>query len=137
MLWAGQGGQRHACRQPGTQRPLAEMPVVAALPCWKQPVHLCLCLPAHLAAAAPPLSAVCPAGMPCHVDLQANRMLPHAASSSRATNLFHFLKVSQRWRALLAAGCWLLSGAVACCALLPYYCATILTPALLSSTQQQ
>jgi hypothetical protein len=43
--------------------------------------------------------------MPCHVDLQANRMLPHAASSSRATNLFHFLKASQGW--LSSAGWWL------------------------------
>ena len=58
--------------------------------------------------------------MPCHVDLQANRMLPHAASSSRATNLFHFLKASKpRLAGLcwpLAAGCWLLQLlAVLCC----------------------
>lgn len=33
-------------------------------------------------------------GMPCAVDASANAMLPHAVRSNRATNLFHFIKVS-------------------------------------------
>lgn len=40
---------------------------------------------------APPCAR--PAGMPCGVDSRANAMLPHAVRSSRATNLFHTLKV--------------------------------------------
>lgn len=40
----------------------------------------------------------CPAlpvtGMPCGVDARANAMLPPAVRSSRATNLFHVIKVS-------------------------------------------
>ena len=31
--------------------------------------------------------------MPCGVDQRANDMMPHAVRSTRATNLFHTLKV--------------------------------------------